>query len=133
MKWLLLVTLLFVAACQQLEADAKFREDYRQCLMDRVQLIDKVEVMKTPPVVECPAEVKGVLTPELNDAGTRDKCLYIIDRFGEGTFNEKEQAFRNCWDREDEAYRDRYWECHHDIHECRLDLKLCNQREERKK
>jgi len=114
MKWILVFATLFLVGCpsaQEVEDSKEMRKDYQKCLMDRVKLIDKISVMKVPPVPECPVEVKGVLTPELDKASPRDKCLYVIDRFGSGTFAEKEQAFRTCWDREDNDYRDKLWDC----------------------
>lgn len=128
MKWTLVLATLFLVGCptaQEVADQQMMRKEHRECLLDRVKLIDKVEVMKIPPVPECPVEVKGVLTPELDKASARDKCLYVIDRFGAGTFDEKEQAFRTCWDREDNSRTDKLWECRQENDDLEDKLRLC--------
>ena len=121
MKYTILIAL-FLVGCptqQQIEDEEQFRKEYRECLHDRIDLIDKVSIMKTPEPLACPRDIKGVLTPELDKAAPRDKCLYIIDRFGEGTFNDKEQAFRTCWDRLESGRCSELYDCRDDLEECR--------------
>jgi hypothetical protein len=78
MRWIILVTL-FLVGCptqQQIKDEEQFRKEYRECLHDRVDLIDKIEVMKKPPVPECQKPISDLKGVKLGKAAK--ECLLIL-------------------------------------------------------
>jgi hypothetical protein len=125
MRWIILVTL-FLVGCptqQQIKDEKQFRKEHRECLHDRIDLIDKIEVMKKPPVPECQKPLIDLKDVKLGKPAK--ECLLILEHFGPGSFSDREQAFRTCWDRVDNSHIDALYECRRERDRCDTQLENC--------
>lgn len=134
MKWLVTIATLFLVGCptpQQIQDEEQFRKEYRECLHDRVDLIDKVAIMKVPPVLECQKPIVDLKDVKLGKPAK--ECLLILEHFGPGSFDDRTQAFRTCWDCVDNSHIEKLYECKRERDRCETSLENCEYDLEKKK